>query len=154
MKKILCTSLIIVMMLTGCSLKQDADSLYNTETPLDADIMIPESIKINEKEEIKVILTQGGHRVKDADFVHVEIWKQDGSVSYRMEEAMNNGDGVYILRKELDSEGLYYAKLHAGNDGSVIVPQKQFIVGELSSSEIDALKEDLPKQNANQEPHH
>ncbi|WP_101842687.1 FixH family protein [Halobacillus sp. Marseille-P3879] len=153
-KKIGMSLIFLIVMMTGCSLKQDAASLYKKETPLKAEIIIPESFNANENKEIKVILTQSGQRVPDADFVHMEVWKQDGSVSYRMEEVKNIGDGVYSLSKELESEGLYYAKLHAGNDGSTIVPQTQFVVGELSDSEREALKENSPEQNSNSEPHH
>ncbi len=145
---------IISLVLAGCSLNQDAASLYKTETPLEAEIKIPESFQANKQEEIKIILTQDGERVQNADFVHMEIEKQDGSVSYHMEETEKKRNGVYIIKKDFKSDGLYYAKLHAGNDGSTIMPQKLFIVGELSSNELEFLQENLQKQQDNQEAHH
>jgi hypothetical protein len=142
------------LLLSACSLKEDAADLYKKEKPLEADIMIPESFSDNGQETIQVVLTQDGKKVEGADFVHFEIWKQDGFLTYNMEQAEEAGNGTYMLSKELDSDGLYYIKVHASNDGSTIMPQKQFIVGELSKSELEFLQKDLPKQNENHEHHH
>ncbi|KON86573.1 hypothetical protein AF332_06890 [Sporosarcina globispora] len=156
MKKNICISLIIIfgLLLSACSLEQDAANLYKKEIPLEVEIVIPESFVDNKQETIKAFLTQGGKKVEDADFVHFEIWKQDGSVHYKMEQAENIGNGTYSLSKEFDRDGLYYIKVHASNDGSIIMPQKQFIVGELSKSELEFLQKGLQKQNVNHEHHH
>ncbi|MBG9930932.1 hypothetical protein ABD94_08090 [Bacillus aryabhattai] len=141
-------------MLNACSLEQDAASLYKQEAPLESQIIIPKSFSNNEKETIKVILTQSGKRVKNPDYVHFEIWKQDGSVKYNMEAAENEGNGTYSLSKELDHDGLYYVKVHASNDNSIIMPQKQFIVGKLSKSELELLQKGVQKQTEAHEHHH
>ncbi|MGM7722977.1 FixH family protein [Metabacillus sp. Hm71] len=144
----------IGLMLSACSLKEDVALLYKQETPLESEIIIPTSFSDNEKEIIKVILTQEGKRVNDPDFVHFEIWKQDGSVHYSMEEAKELGNGTYSISKDFDSEGLYFVKVHASQNGSMIMPQKQFIVGELSKSELEYLQKGAQKQNAPHEHHH
>ncbi|WP_078410600.1 FixH family protein [Priestia abyssalis] len=142
------------LLLSACSLKQDAANLYKQETPLESDIIIPASFSANQQETVKVLLTQGGKKVEDPDFVHFEIWKQDGSVKYPMEQAEEIGNGMYRLSKEFDREGLYYIKVHASSDGSIIMPQKQFIVGELSEKELKFLQEGLQIQEASHEHHH
>ncbi len=156
MKKNICISFIFIfsLLLNACSLEQDVANLYRKEKPLESEIVIPESFSDNKKETIKVVLTQDGKMVEGADYVHFEIWKQDGTVKYNMEEAVEEGNGTYSLNKSFDGDGLYYIKVHASNDGSMIMPQKQFIVGELSKSELEFLQKGLQKQNENHQHHH
>ena len=156
MKKNISVSLIFVLslLLSACSLKQDIAKLYKQETPLESEIIIPESIMVNKHETIKVMLTQDGKKVEGADYVRFEIWKQDASVKFNMEQAEEEGNGTYSLTKNFDSEGLYYIKVHASNDSSIIMPQKQFVVGGLSESEIKFLQKGKPKQEESHENHH
>jgi YtkA-like len=155
-KKNIGISLIFIfsLLLSACSLEPDVANLYKKEKPLESEIIIPESFSENEQETIKVVLTQDGKKIEGADFVHFEIWKQDGSLNYSMEEAEDLGNGTYSISKEFDRDGLYYVKVHASNDDSIIMPQKQFIVGELSKSELEFLQKSLQKQNENHEHHH
>ncbi len=146
--------LILSLFLGACSLKEDAADLYQKEIPLEAEIIIPETFSNDSQENIEVVLTQGGKKVENADYVHFEIWKQDRSLHYDMEQANDVGNGSYTLSKDFDSNGLYYIKVHASNNGSMIMPQKQFVVGELTESELEYLKQDLPKNDAVHEHHH
>lgn len=156
MKKNICISLIFIfsLLLSACSLEKDVTNLYKEETPLAAEIIIPASFSANTKETMKVVLTQGGKKVENADFVHFEIWKQDGSLKYSMEQAEEEGNGTYTLSKNFDSDGLYYIKAHASNDGSIIMPKKQFIVGKLSESELKFLQKGSQKQEESHKHHH
>ncbi|AMM94521.1 FixH family protein [Peribacillus sp. SIMBA_075] len=156
MKKNICIFLIFIfiLLLSACSLEKDAANQYKEETPLESEIIIPESFTANKQETIKVVLTQGGKRVRSADFVHFEIWKQDGSLKYSMEQAEAEGNGTYSLSKNFDSDGLYYIKVHASNDGSIIMPQKQFIVGKLSKSDLKIMQKGMHKQEESHEHHH
>jgi len=155
-KKNICLSFVLIfsLFLSACSLEEDVADLYKKENPFEAEIVIPESFSNNKQETIKVVLTQDGKRVESADFVHFEIWKQDGSLNYNMEQAEEVGNGMYSLSKEFDSDGLYYIKVHARNNSSLIMPQKQFIVGEFSKSELESLQEGLQKNEGNHEHHH
>lgn len=155
-KKNRCILLIVILstLLSACSLKQDVEKLYKEEAPLQAEIIIPNTFSANEQETIKAILTQNGKRVEDADFVHFEIWKQDGSIKYSMEEANELGNGIYSISKDFDHDGLYFVKVHAGHNGSIILPKKQFVVGELSESELDSLQKGTQSENEVQEHHH
>ena len=155
-RKSICISFIlhVSLLLSACSLNQDVANLYKKEIPLEVEIILPQSFSDNNQETIKATLTQEGKRITGADFVHFEIWKQDGSLKYGMEEAEEVGNGMYSITKEFDRNGLYYIKVHAGNNGSIIMPQKQFIIGELSESELKFLQKGLQKQAESHEHHH
>ncbi|WJE17207.1 FixH family protein [Halobacillus sp. ACCC02827] len=153
-KTIIMVLLIFPTVLTGCSLKEDAASLYKTETPLAADIHLPNSIQPDEEEAITIDLTQNGRPAADPDYVHYEIWKDDGSVSYPMKEARRVEAGVYSIDMTFKSDGLYHIKLHAESDGSTIVPQKQFVVGELTEEDRQSLEDGSSKEPSSSGHHH
>jgi len=142
------------LLLSACSLKEDAANLYKKETPLEADMELSSPLKADETATIKVSLTQNGEKVENADYVHFEIWKQDGSIQKRMKDAKNEGNGVYSVSQKIDSDGLYFVKVHASNNDSIIMPQQQFIVGELSERELEYLQKDVKKQDEVHEHHH
>ena len=50
--------------------------------------------------------------------------------------------------------GLYYVQVHASKGGDPIMPKKQFIVGELSKSELELLQDGAPKQENEHQHHH
>ncbi|WP_226671932.1 FixH family protein [Rossellomorea aquimaris] len=144
--------LFLCTLLGACALKEDAAELYHQESPLHADITMPDAFSGSDP--IKVELTQDKKIVTDADFVHVEIWKNDGTFHAGMEEAENAGDGVYTFHKELKEDGLYYIKVHAGNNGSTIMPTKPFAVGELSKADVEALNDQAPAESGDHSQHH
>ncbi|MDN4495251.1 FixH family protein [Ureibacillus aquaedulcis] len=142
------------LLLSACSLKEDAADLYKKESPLEAEVILPDAFLDDQQETIEVLLTQDGKEVNGADYVHFEIWKQDGSLHYNMEPAKAMGYGLYALSKDFHSDGLYYLKVHASSNGSVISPQMQFVVGELSKEELKILQQDLPATEGGHEHHH
>jgi hypothetical protein len=153
-KYIVLSFLPVLLLLSACSLDENAAELYKQETPLELEIHTPDTYTAGEQETIKATLTQNGKPADHADFVHFEIWKQDGSVQYGMEEAISEGSGIYSISKSFDQEGLYFVKVHAQKGGSLIMPQKQFVVGELSENDKDFLKKGEGKQENSQEHHH
>ncbi|WP_342048503.1 FixH family protein [Bacillus sp. OTU530] len=146
--------LLLSLFLGGCSLNKDVEKLYKTEAPLEVNIILPEQVSPNKPEMIKAVLTQDGKTIKHADFVHFEIWKKDGSVQYGMEPAKDDGNGTYSLSKVFNQEGLYVIKVHAGNQGSMVMPRKQFVVGQVSEEELNSLKESSPNQEGDHAHHH
>ncbi|MBN8202210.1 FixH family protein [Bacillus sp. NTK034] len=145
---------LLLSLLSACSLDEKAAELYKQETPLKLEIQTPDNFTAGEQETIRATLTQDGKPAVHADFVHFEIWKQDGTVRYGMEEAADEGGGVYSISKDFDKDGLYFVKVHAQQDDSLIMPQKQFIVGELSKSDVEFLQEGTGRQEAGQGHHH
>lgn len=151
-------SLLIVLFtficLSGCSSDPSASNLYKQETPLEAEIIVPEPFKPIETGTIKVILTQDGEKVEKSEYAHLEIWKQDGTVKYGMTEAHNDGNGQYSLSKNFEREGLYYVQFHASYNDSIIMLTKQFIVGELSESDLQVIQSDAPSSGGSSNSHH
>lgn len=143
----------LILSISGCGLRDDAADLYKQEAPLHVEIENELEISPNQKTEIQAILTQNGQAVIDADFMHVEIQKQDGTVAVPMEEAINEGNGIYSFSTHFKKDGLYYIRIHAGNGGSHISPRKRIIVGELSEAEMELLKRG-PKNQGGPSGHH
>ncbi|MGA9231085.1 MAG: FixH family protein, partial [Exiguobacterium oxidotolerans] len=92
--------------------------------------------------------------VRDADFVHFEIWKADGTLTYGMEPAETEQDGVYAIQKALPKPGLYYMKVHVGKRNEMIMPTKQFIIGELSKADLKLLQAGAKPSSGNEGHHH
>ena len=152
--KSLFIGLFVFSCLSGCSSDPSAYKLYKQETPLEAEIIVPEKFEPTKAESVKVILTQDGKKVEKPDYVHLEIWKQDGSVKYGMTEEHNDGNGRYSLSRNFEQEGLYYVQVHASYNDSIIMPTKQFVVGELSESDLHALQSDALNLAGSASSHH
>ena len=146
-------ALCALLAISGCAVREDVAELYKKEKPLEADIVLPETATAGE-ETIEVILVQEEEPVDEADFVHIEIWKQDGTASFGMEEMEPKGDGVYTYTQSFSADGLYYVQLHAGHDGQVIIPKKQMIVGELTEEDRAFLEEAEEVPAVDGEDHH
>ena len=146
--------LFVLGCVSGCSTDPKATELYKQETPLEAEIIVPELFEPTKAATIQVILTQDGEKVENPAYVHFEIWKQDGTVKYGMTEAHNDGNGHYSLSRNFEQEGLYYVQVHASNNDSIIMPTKQFIVGDLSESDLQALQSDAPNDSGSASSHH
>lgn len=145
---------LFVMFLTACSNEQDVVTLYKQENPIHMEMDIPEKFNENQQETIKVKLTQAGEPVEDADYVHFEIWNQEGTVHYAMEQATEEKNGIYSLSKEFQEEGLYFLQVHASNDGSIVMPQMQFVVGKLTENDVEFLESNAKPQSGGHEGHH
>lgn len=140
--------------LSACSASEDAADLYKKEKPLQVEVDMPEPLSAETTQTVKAVLKQDGKPVEGAGFVHFEIWKQDHSIRYPMEEAAEIGNGVYQMDIRFKEDGLYYLEVHAGNEGSLVSPVWQFIVGELSEQEMESLKQGAPTQQEVPGHHH
>jgi hypothetical protein len=143
-----------MFLLSACSVRSDAAQLYKQEIPIEVEINLPESISNGDEITVQAVLTQEGKKLEKANFVHFEIWKQDGSIRYPMKEAKAVGNGIYQMSVGFKSDGLYTIEVHAGNNGSLVSPQKQFMVGKLSANELNALKQGPKKEEGTQSHHH
>ncbi|MCT4782492.1 MULTISPECIES: hypothetical protein [Exiguobacterium] len=143
------TSLIVTIALAGCSVDPEATARYKQETPLEATVTVPDDITPGEPVTFEITLNEDA-----PDFVHLELQKKDGTLSYGMQEAIQVGERTYELTTSLKEDGLYLARVHAQADGSTIFPAKQFIVGELTEVEWAALYEGAAPVEAVTEPHH
>ncbi len=147
-------AVLFVIFLAACADEENVTSLYEQETPIQIEVTIPEKFADNQLEIMKAKLTQAGEPVEGADYVHFEIWNQAGTVHYEMEQASEEGNGIYSLSKDFNEEGLYFVQVHASNDGSIIMPKKQFVVGKLTESDKEFLEQDTQPQSGGHEGHH
>lgn len=129
-----------MLLLSACSLRNDAADLYKKENALQVKVAVPDVIAADEPFKVQAILSRDDVKLEKADFVHFEILKHDGSFRLPMEEALFIKEGLYEMELYLEEDGLYYLDVHAGFKGSIVNPRQQFIVGELSEAELDALK--------------
>lgn len=138
--------------LSACAVDSSASELYKQETPLQATLDFPEVVEAGEPITFEIGLTKQDS--VSPDFVHLELQKVDGTLSYGMQEAARLDDGTYELTTSVKEDGLYIARVHAQADGSTIFPAKQFIVGKLTEAEWAALYEGAAPVEAVTEPHH
>ncbi|HCN58339.1 MAG TPA: hypothetical protein DIS82_09280 [Exiguobacterium sp.] len=142
-KGILLSGLIVTSSgLAGCAVTSDAAQQYAVSIPLSVKFEIPKVLKADQEKQYRfgATLWQDQHEVKRADYVHFEIWKADGTLRYSMEPADETKPGMYSIKKTLPKNGLYYIKVHASSNGAMIMPTRQFIVGELSANDLKILQ--------------
>jgi hypothetical protein len=156
LKRILAVLLVAFasLIFSGCGLREDAAALYKQEAPLTVEIQTEPVIAPGEQTRIQVVLAQHGKKVEQSDFVHIEIQAQDGSMVLPMVETVNEGNGIYSFSTRFEQDGLYYIRIHAGNDGSLVSPLKRIAVGELSDLEMESLKQGPAKKGAPSGHHH
>lgn len=146
----LLTITFLSVLLSACSNAE----VYQKEAPLEISTNIPKSLNSNQEYIIAVSLTQNREKVTDADFVHFEIIKQDGNINYGMSTADNEGNGDYSNTFTFDSDGLYFLRIHAGNNNSIIIPTQQLIVGTLTAQDKLFLQQHTPSLETNHGGHH
>lgn len=149
---ILGIGLVAVTALSACAVNPDATEHYKQQTPLQATLDFPDVVEAEEPITFEIGLTKLGNIAPD--FVHLELQKADGTLSYGMQEAARLDDGTYELTTSVKEDGLYIARVHAQANGSTIFPAKQFIVGELTEAEWAALYDGAAPVEAVTEPHH
>ncbi|CDQ41171.1 FixH family protein [Virgibacillus salexigens] len=156
MNRLLSTSILFTLfiLLSGCTLNSNVAQLYKQEPNLDAEITLDDSISTKEEQTIEILLTKDGNPVDQVDNIHVEIWKQDGSIPTIHKIPDNRGNGKYQLTTSFSSEGLYFIKAHIKHQDSEIIPKQQFIVGELSDNDLEYLQKDIPEQERSHDHHH
>lgn len=130
-----------IMFLSACS----SNGGQNSEEELallEAELMFPDEVAINEEILLSVKVTYGSEVVNDADEVIFEIWrsgKKDGSV---MIDAFYEEDGVYSAYASFAEDGVYYAQPHVTARGMHTMPVGAIIAGTPSEEELKQLEEE------------
>ena len=146
---------IVSVFLSACtSPDPNAKNHYYSKAPLAIDIQIPNQFPIETSTKSQARFTQGNQEISHPDFVHFIIWKHDGSMNSGMVEAINEGDGIYSFQTKIPKDGLYYVQVHASYNGELLLPTKQFIVGNLTVSEKQIILDNASTENTNGGNHH
>ncbi|MFC4402191.1 FixH family protein [Gracilibacillus xinjiangensis] len=150
---------LMAVILMACSSNQVKDSsaeLYHTEYPLEADIALPAEMIADQEIEVEILLTKNGQPIEDLEDVQIRIWQDKHGGQTKETIVPYNQEGWYRTNIVLDDDGIYYLQLHASLKNSSIMPTKRFIVGELSSKELEQLersKTNEPKDHQHGEHH-
>jgi hypothetical protein len=125
---------------------KQSDSESNVTELVEAEIIMPDEISLNQGNVLKVQLTQGEENVEDAEDVQFEIWQANDKENSKMIEAKHENDGIYSVKKTFQEDGIYYVQTHVTARDMHVMPKKQFVVGEVSEEELKALEEENNKQ--------
>lgn len=129
----------------------------NTESSperLEADILLPGEISLNQENVLKVQVTQGKEKVEDAEDIQFEIWKSNNKEDSELIDAQHESGGTYRVKKAFKEEGIYYVQTHVSARGLHVMPKKQLIVGNVSEEELDSLNKESQDQEQGHGHHH
>ncbi|WP_052948864.1 FixH family protein [Mesobacillus campisalis] len=129
MKKYVVLMLTILLFLAGCGSNND-DSSQAGEVPeiIEVTILTPDSLNPNEEVSLEAKVTQGDENVEDAAEVKFEVWKS-GEDEREMLEAQHQSEGVYVVSKTFESEGVYNIVAHVTARDMHNMPKKEVTVG-------------------------
>lgn len=130
---VLIITLIVVVALTACSQKEEAEPLF-----VDVKLTVsPEKGEPNEPVIIEAKVTYGEEEVTDADEVTFEIWRAHDEEHEKM-EIEHAENGIYRLEKSFEQEGTYYVISHVTAKEMHSMPKKEFVIGEASEPEEES----------------
>lgn len=150
--------LIVVLtatLLAACSsVGRETHDIY-TEIP-DTSITM-DTRGISEKAEdqpLFIEISDDGKTVDDAD-IHLEVWRAVEDVSTRESYPVSQrGDGIYAAYIDIDTSGLYFAKVDISAGDLKATPTEYFVVGDLNPQEHALLDEILPDEEDHTGGHH
>lgn len=157
MKKHVTILLLVFTLLTGCSansVKESAASLYKKEAFLEIEIQTPESILPAQIALFEILLFQDGQEAENVETIEVSIWGKENNEKIEEHTLEKASNGRYSVATTFDKDGVYYLKVNASSNGATVMPTKQLIVGEVSEEELNELKKDGLKHNADHSDHH
>ncbi|HLR69535.1 FixH family protein [Virgibacillus alimentarius] len=131
---------LMLMLLAACSDNHSDETKEETEelAELKVDFALPESAEVDEEVELKAIVTYGDEKVKDADEMEFEYWKQGNEDDSTTVEAQNNEDGTYTAKVSFEEDAVYEIYAHTTARDLHTMPKKSIEVGNAIADEHDA----------------
>lgn len=125
---------IALMSLAACG--NDAKT-QDDEVPaiLEVQLEVAEHVEVDEKMDLKAVVTQGDEDVADADEVQFEIWEEGKKEESTMIDAVNNQDGTYEAETTFDHDGAFTVQVHVTARGMHNMPKQAVTVGEGAAEE-------------------
>src|SRR5690606_32173856 len=102
---------------------------------LEVQLDVAEHVEVDEKTNLKAVVTQGDEEVADADEVQFEIWEEGKKEESRMIDAVNNQDGTYEAETIFDHDGNFTVQVHVTARGMHNMPKQTVTVGEGAAEE-------------------
>lgn len=135
---------LIVLVAAGCSGdKENSQQSLPIPRMIDVELSLPETAEPGENVRIAAWVTLEGENVENADEVVFEIWKHGQREHAEKTHGTHVGDGVYVMERTFDEDGVYYVISHVTVEEMHNMPRKRIIVGEVDPQELEE-----------EEPHH
>lgn len=123
---------LLFIIIAGCSFKtvdENAEKKYQQKSTLETVISIPENIKKEEDVILNLSFSKDKKMIKKVDNLVVQLWEK-GSERQLPLTLDESSEGFYQIKTNFPQEGLYYIKINARYNDSIVMPTKQFIVGD------------------------
>lgn len=136
MKRTIGSILLGIALISLAACGNDAKS-QDDEVPaiLEVQLDVAEHVEVDEKTNLKAVVTQGDEEVADADEVQFEIWEEGKKEESRMIDAVNNQDGTYEAETTFDHDGNFTVQVHVTARGMHNMPKQTVTVGEGAAEE-------------------
>ncbi|MDG5472173.1 FixH family protein [Jeotgalibacillus sp. ET6] len=137
------------LILTACGEESEPQS-QESEAPqvVEAEIVIPEDIQVQEASKLQVEISQGGEAVEDANEVMFEIWNDVKGEESEQHEAEHIGEGVYEIDYTFEEDSIYSLQTHITARDMHVMPKKQFTVGEVTEEQMQTAEENAESQKS------
>ncbi len=109
--------------------KMDMNGSNDSLTPLEVKLTLPEKAKLNEKVKVDAYVTKGKEKIKDADQVEFEWWKDGEKAKSTLVKAKNNKNGHYEAELSWKEDGNYMVQSHVTARSMHTMPVKSIAVG-------------------------
>jgi hypothetical protein len=152
MKRVVFGFILLMVALVGCSNEKQQESAENEPIPemIEVSIEAPITVNLNEEIYIKATVTQGSDKVDDANEVKFELQKTGGEVHEKI-EAVNEGEGVYSIKKTFTENGIYTVIAHVTARSMHSMPRVEITAG---NPEEAATNENDTNTGANEDSGH
>ncbi|WP_078394597.1 FixH family protein [Shouchella patagoniensis] len=142
-----------VAFLGACG-NEDANDPHLVPEIVDAQIQVPETVKIGEDTKLSVRLAQGEEQVEDAHEVVFEVWKDQERDNGTLEEAPHQENGVYGITHTFEEDGIYIVQTHVTARDMHVMPKQMIVAGDVSEEEVEAFQESEGNSNDEEESQH
>ncbi|WP_239585878.1 FixH family protein [Bacillus mesophilus] len=132
---VLCTC-IFVFFVSACNESENAGNAESVEVPpiLEVDLQVDnDHPNVGDAVTISAKVTQGNESVEDASDVSFEVWEQNSD--HEMIVGVHQGNGVYVINKKFDKEGIYSIVSHVTARDQHSMPKIELTVGNPSETE-------------------
>lgn len=127
-KKLLIATFLIITLILGACGGNEEEGATDELKELKVDFVVPESVQVDEKVELKATVTYGDEPVEDADEVVFEIWEQGNEEDSIKIDGIHVENGEYTAETTFDNAGVYEMYAHTTARDLHTMPKKEVTV--------------------------
>ncbi|TDQ42670.1 FixH family protein [Aureibacillus halotolerans] len=144
----------LLFIITGCSLSPGVETLYTQQPPLDTELSIVGDVQPDQEATVEVMVTNGDEPIQDAKVVF-SVWKENDRENAIYMDGEPATNGMYTALLPVGTDGIYYVKAEATvSEKQTLTPIKRFVVGDLSEEEQDTIENDEQENHGGGGHHH